>query len=149
MGKSDPQIGAEIEAGSFQWDPGLEDVHMNIEAALTKKVPAGAKLHTGRSRNDQVATDTRLYLRDAVGAIDTRLESFQSTLLVLARQHLEVNPTILPGYTHLQHAQPVLLSHHLLAYFWMFARDRERLADARGRINMLPLGAAALAGTGL
>src|SRR5207248_5591047 len=107
--------------------------------------PVAGKLHTARSRNDQVATDFRLWLRDAGDAIDSEIGDFQETLLHLAEREM---PTILPGYTHLQHAQPILLAHHLLAYFWMLDRDRERLADARKRINRSPLGAGALAGTG-
>ncbi len=137
----------EIEAGQFEFRPELEDVHMNIEKALTDRIgPAGAKLHTGRSRNDQVALDMRLYLRDEADRLDSLLAGVQRAFVTLARRYLGV---IMPGYTHLQRAQPVLLSHHLLAYYEMFARDRSRLKDWLARMNFLPLGAAALAGTGL
>lgn len=122
-----------------------EDVHSAVEGLLRERIGAVAgKLHTARSRNDQVCTDLRLYLREECDALDIELEAFQQTLLTLAEREME---TILPGCTHLQHAQPVVLSHHLLAYFWMLDRDRERLADTRRRINRLPLGAGALAGT--
>ncbi|HEY3488178.1 MAG TPA: argininosuccinate lyase, partial [Gammaproteobacteria bacterium] len=127
------------------WSIKLEDVHMNIEARLTAKIgEAGKKLHTGRSRNDQVATDVRLFLRDAVDAVAAELLRLQRGLLDLAEQHVD---TVMPGFTHLQIAQPVSFAHHLLAWFEMLQRDRERLQDCRGRINVLPLGAAALAGT--
>ena len=136
---------ADIEAGRFAWSVDLEDVHMNIERRLTEKIgDAGKRLHTGRSRNDQVATDIRLYLRDAVDAIVGLIRRLQQVLVQLAAEHAE---TIMPGFTHLQVAQPVSLGHHLLAYVEMLARDRERMLDARKRINSLPLGAAALAGT--
>ena len=139
------QIRGEIEAGQFEWQLALEDVHLNIEARLTALVGiAGKRLHTGRSRNDQVATDIRLYLRDVCDQTAQALNVLQLALVKVAeREHA----TILPGFTHLQVAQPVTFGHHLLAYVEMFARDAERFADARKRINRLPLGAAALAGT--
>jgi argininosuccinate lyase len=138
-------IQREVERGTFQWDAALEDVHMNIEARLVQKIgAAGGKLHTGRSRNDQVALDLRLYLRDQIQLLRRQVRDFQEVLLTAARAHQDV---ILPGYTHLQRAQPVLLAHHLLAYFEMFQRDRERLAGCLERVNVLPLGAGALAGT--
>ena len=141
------EIGAEIAAGSFKLDPALEDIHMHVERRLIEKIgEAGGKLHTARSRNDQVALDLRLYVRDAIGRIRTLLRDLQQVLLSKAEVHLG---TVMPGYTHLQRAQPVLLAHHLLAYFEMFQRDRERLRDAAVRVNVLPLGAAALAGTTL
>ena len=140
-------IEAEIDRGDFVFRPELEDVHMNIEKALTERIgPAGAKLHTARSRNDQVNLDFRLYLRDECDALDRLLQAAQRAFVRRARHYLGV---VMPGYTHLQRAQPVLLSHHLLAYGEMFGRDRERLTGCRQRINILPLGAAALAGTGL
>ena len=139
------EIRSEIEAGNFPWDPALEDVHMNIEARLTERVgAAGKRLHTGRSRNDQVATDIRLYLRDAIDALLSTLEGLREGLIGLAEQEAE---TIFPGYTHLQSAQPVTAGHHLLAWEAMLSRDCERLADCRKRLNKSPLGAAALAGT--
>ena len=139
------QIGDEIRAGRFVWRLELEDVHLNIEARLTELVgDAGKRLHTGRSRNDQVATDTRLFLRGQIDAIDAELRRLQRALVELAARHTD---TILPGYTHLQVAQPIVFGHHLLAYVEMLERDAERLADARRRVNRLPLGAAALAGT--
>jgi argininosuccinate lyase len=139
------QIAGEIAAGTFEWKLELEDVHLNIEARLTALVgDAGKRLHTGRSRNDQVATDVRLWLRGEIDALAPLLRDMQRALLDVAAPHTE---TILPGYTHLQVAQPVSLAHHLLAYVEMFARDAERLADVRRRVNRLPLGAAALAGT--
>jgi argininosuccinate lyase len=135
----------EIRAGQFSWSLDREDVHLNIEAALTAKIgDAGKRLHTGRSRNDQVATDIRLYLRDAIDHILAGLRACQTSLLDLAEQHSD---TVMPGFTHLQVAQPVTFGHHLLAYFEMLARDAERMADCRRRVNRLPLGAAALAGT--
>jgi argininosuccinate lyase len=138
-------IGAEIEAGKFQWKTELEDVHMNIEAELTKRIgDAGAKLHTARSRNDQIALDIRLYLRDASDDLDAGLADMQRALVDLGSRHREV---IIPGYTHLQRAQPVFFAHHLLAYVEMFQRDRDRIADARKRINVLPLGSGAIAGS--
>ena len=139
------QIAGEIERGEFAWNLDDEDVHLNIEKRLTALVgDAGKRLHTGRSRNDQVATDIRLWLRDNVDAIDGLLRNYQAALLDLAEKHAE---TPLPGFTHLQVAQPVTFGHHLLAYVEMAARDRERMVDCRRRINRLPLGAAALAGT--
>lgn len=139
------QVVREIEAGSFVWSLDLEDLHLNIEKRLTTLVgDAGKRLHTGRSRNDQVATDIRLYLRDAIDDIARLLGEFQSRLLDLAEKEAA---TALPGFTHLQVAQPITFGHHLLAYFEMVRRDSERLADCRRRTNRLPLGAAALAGT--
>jgi argininosuccinate lyase len=139
------QITADIDAGTFLWKLELEDVHLNIEARLTALVgDAGKRLHTGRSRNDQVATDVRLWLRGEIDALAPLLAQMQRSLLSVAEHHTE---TILPGFTHLQVAQPVSFAHHLLAYVEMFARDAERLADVRKRVNQLPLGAAALAGT--
>lgn len=138
-------IQQEIEAGQFQWSVALEDVHMNIEARLTELIgDAGKKLHTGRSRNDQVATDIRLWLRDSIDAIDAQLLRLLQGLLGLAEKEAD---TIMPGFTHLQTAQPVTFGHHLLAWFEMLVRDRERLADCRKRVNKMPLGSAALAGT--
>ena len=139
------QVASEIEAGTFEWRLDLEDVHLNIEARLVQIVgDAGKRLHTGRSRNDQVATDVRLWLRDEISTIGALLEALQRALVDLAAAHTE---TILPGYTHLQVAQPVSFAHHLLAYVEMFARDAERMGEVRVRTNRLPLGAAALAGT--
>jgi len=139
------QIRADIEAGTFEWKLELEDVHLNIEARLTQLVgDAGKRLHTGRSRNDQVATDVRLWLRGEIDEIAVLLVEMQNALLAVAEKHTE---TVMPGYTHLQVAQPISFAHHLLAYVEMFARDAERLADVRKRVNRLPLGAAALAGT--
>ncbi len=138
-------ITAEIEAGSFEWKLDLEDVHLNIEARLTQLAgDAGKRLHTGRSRNDQVATDVRLWLRDEIDVITGLLRQLQTALVDLADQNADV---ILPGFTHLQVAQPVAFGHHMLAYVEMFARDGERMVDVRRRVNRLPLGAAALAGT--
>jgi argininosuccinate lyase len=139
------EIAAEIEAGQFDWKLDLEDVHLNIEARLTERVGlAGKRLHTGRSRNDQVATDVRLWLRGEIDEISGLLKALQSVMVEKADQYAD---TILPGFTHLQVAQPVSFGHHLLAYVEMFARDAERMLDARKRVNRLPLGAAALAGT--
>ena len=139
------QITREIESGSFEWTLEAEDVHLNIERRLTVLVgDAGKRLHTGRSRNDQVATDIRLWLRDRIDEIDALLRAFQTALLEMAEQHAE---TPLPGFTHLQVAQPVTFGHHLMAYVAMLERDRDRLNDCRKRTNLLPLGAAALAGT--
>ncbi|MDI4633730.1 argininosuccinate lyase [Pelomonas sp. V22] len=139
------QIRSEIEAGSFEWKLDLEDVHLNIEARLTELVGiAGKRLHTGRSRNDQVATDVRLWLRGEIDEIAGLLTALQIALVEVAEKNAEV---ILPGFTHLQVAQPVAFGHHLLAYVEMFARDAERMTDLRRRVNRLPLGAAALAGT--
>jgi len=139
------QITSEIESGAFEWKLDLEDVHLNIEARLTQLVgDAGKRLHTGRSRNDQVATDVRLWLRGEIDLIDGLLTDLQKSLVDVAEQHVE---TILPGFTHLQVAQPVSFGHHLLAYVEMFSRDAERMMDVRRRANRLPLGSAALAGT--
>ena len=139
------QVSAEIESGKFEWSIDLEDVHLNIEKRLTALVgDAGKRLHTGRSRNDQVATDIRLYLRDAIDDIQVLLKDFRSALIDLADKEAA---TPMPGFTHLQVAQPVTFGHHMLAYFEMFGRDAERFADARKRVNRLPLGSAALAGT--
>ncbi|OGB72317.1 MAG: argininosuccinate lyase [Burkholderiales bacterium RIFOXYC12_FULL_65_23] len=139
------QIRSEIESGAFEWKLDLEDVHLNIEARLTQLVgDAGKRLHTGRSRNDQVATDVRLWLRDEIDLIGGLLNELQQALVEIAQQNVEV---ILPGFTHLQVAQPVSFGHHLLAYVEMFARDAERFSDVRRRTNRLPLGSAALAGT--
>ena len=139
------QIRGEIERGEFEWKLDLEDVHLNIERRLTDLVgEAGKRLHTGRSRNDQVATDVRLWLRGEIDAIVAGLTQLQRALAAQAQQHAA---TVMPGFTHLQVAQPVTFGHHLLAYVEMFERDRERLLDARKRVNRLPLGAAALAGT--
>lgn len=139
------QITQEIERGAFDWKLDLEDVHLNIEARLTQLVgDAGKRLHTGRSRNDQVATDVRLWLRGEIDLIDGLLSELQLALVEVAEKNVEV---ILPGFTHLQVAQPVSFAHHLLAYVEMFARDQERMRDARKRVNVLPLGSAALAGT--
>ena len=139
------QIRQEIEENRLDFDDSLEDIHMHIESRLIDITgPVAQKLHTARSRNDQVAVDTRMYLRDQTSGIIYRLCRLLKTVVELADRHLE---TILPGYTHLQRAQPVLLSHHLMAYFEMFARDIERLEDCKKRINVMPLGSAALAGT--
>jgi len=139
------QIVADIEAGRFEWKLDLEDVHLNIEARLTQLVgDAGKRMHTGRSRNDQVATDVRLWLRGEIDLISALLATLQQALLDLAAQHTQ---TILPGFTHLQVAQPVSFAHHVLAYVEMFARDAERMREVRARTNRLPLGSAALAGT--
>ena len=139
------QIRVEIESGQFEWKLDLEDVHLNIEARLTEIVGiAGKRLHTGRSRNDQVATDVRLWLRGEIDLITELLTVLQNSLLAVAEKNVDV---ILPGFTHLQVAQPVSFGHHMLAYVEMFARDAARLQDVRKRVNCLPLGAAALAGT--
>jgi len=139
------QITEEIESGRFEWKLALEDVHLNVEARLTALVgDAGKRLHTGRSRNDQVATDVRLWLRGEIDQLAPLLVQMQRALVELAAAHAD---TVMPGYTHMQVAQPVSFAHHLLAYVEMFARDGERLADVRRRTNRLPLGAAALAGT--
>lgn len=138
-------IRGEIERGEFAWDAALEDVHMNIEARLTELVgDAGKKLHTARSRNDQVATDVRLWLRECVDAVDARLKALMIALLDLAAGHTE---TVMPGFTHLQAAQPITFAHHLMAWFEMAQRDRDRFRDCRRRLNVSPLGSAALAGT--
>jgi argininosuccinate lyase len=139
------KISAEIESGAFEWKLDLEDVHLNIEARLTTLVgDAGKRLHTGRSRNDQVATDVRLWLRGEIDLIGDLLTELQKALLAIAEKNVDV---ILPGFTHLQVAQPVSFGHHMLAYVEMFSRDAERMLDVRRRVNRLPLGAAALAGT--
>jgi argininosuccinate lyase len=139
------QIQIEIESGDFPWSIELEDIHMNIEAALTKKIGlTGKKLHTGRSRNDQVATDIRLYVRDEIDNILLEITRLQQGLLALAQSEAD---TIMPGFTHLQTAQPVTFGHHLLAWFEMLSRDYDRYVDTRKRVNISPLGAAALAGT--
>ena len=138
-------IERDIENGKFKWDESLEDVHMNIEAALTKRIgAAGAKLHTARSRNDQVALDLRLYVKAEIAEIGARLRSLQTALLNLAGQHVDV---VMPGYTHLQRAQPIFFSHYLLAQIEAFERDVERLRDCRTRTDVLPLGSGALAGS--
>ncbi|HCA25032.1 MAG TPA: argininosuccinate lyase, partial [Pseudomonas sp.] len=138
-------IRSDIEAGRFDWRVDLEDVHMNIEAKLTEAIGiTGKKLHTGRSRNDQVATDIRLWLREEIDVIMGELVRLQTGLLDQAERH---NAVIMPGFTHLQTAQPVTFGHHLLAWFEMLQRDRERLIDCRKRVNRMPLGSAALAGT--
>ena len=134
----------ELESGRFTFRPELEDIHMNVERRLIELTgPVGGKLHTGRSRNDQIALDERLYLRDILGDVDGGLQRAQAALLAQAERHRDA---AMPGYTHLQRAQPVLLAHHLLAYVFMFQRDRERFADCATRVNILPLGSAALAG---
>jgi len=139
------QIQSEITQGQFDWQLDLEDVHLNIEKRLTTLVgDAGKRLHTGRSRNDQVATDVRLYLRHAIDELLQLIAALQTSILNLAEQH---TTTIMPGFTHLQVAQPISFAHHLMAYFEMLKRDAARLHDVRGRVNRLPLGAAALAGT--
>ncbi|MGI9332387.1 MAG: argininosuccinate lyase [Gammaproteobacteria bacterium] len=138
-------IRADIEGGRFEWRSDLEDVHMNIEAALTERIgEAGKKLHTGRSRNDQVATDVRLYVREAIDELQIGIANLQRVLVDVAEREAD---SIMPGFTHLQTAQPVTFGHHMLAWFEMLARDAERLADCRTRANRLPLGSAALAGT--
>jgi argininosuccinate lyase len=145
IGRGLEAIAREIRAGKFRWRTDFEDVHMNIEAALTKKIgAAGAKLHTARSRNDQVATDLRLWMRDEVAALMVSVRRLQKSLVGLAAKAGEA---IMPGYTHLQRAQPVLAAHHLLAYVEMLERDAGRLADAAKRANVLPLGSGALAGS--
>lgn len=139
------QIEAEIEAGNFDWQIALEDIHMNIEARLTDRIGiAGKRLHTGRSRNDQVATDIRLWLRDQIDHIAHEIRRLQTGLVEVAAREAD---TILPGFTHLQVAQPITFGHHMLAWFEMLERDYERLLDCRKRVNIMPLGAAALAGT--
>ena len=139
------QIRDEIARGEFPFEEALEDIHMNIESALTRRIgDAGAKLHTARSRNDQVALDLRLYLRDETDAILGLVRGLQRSLVALGDRNAEV---IIPGYTHLQRAQPVLFAHHLLAYVEMFQRDADRLVDARKRINVMPLGSGAIAGS--
>ncbi len=139
------QILRKIEEGRFQWKRELEDLHMNIEKALTDSIgPAGGRLHTARSRNDQVATDFRLFVRDETMEVDACIESLQRAFIRQAEKHMDI---VMPGFTHLQKAQPVLYPHHMLAYFEMFKRDRQRLRDSLKRVNISPLGSAALAGT--
>ncbi|MES9846101.1 MAG: argininosuccinate lyase [Candidatus Sedimenticola sp. 6PFRAG5] len=134
-----------IEAGQFEWSVELEDVHMNVESALTADIgDNGKKLHTGRSRNDQVATDIRLYMRDEIELIRAEIKRLQEALLEVAEREAD---TIMPGFTHLQTAQPITFGHHMMAWFEMLERDHERLADCNKRVNVMPLGAAALAGT--
>src|SRR5215470_10049916 len=145
IGKGLDTILSEIDGGAFDFKRALEDIHMNVEARLSELIgPAAGRLHTARSRNDQVATDFRLYVRDTIDELDTALASFQQALVSRAIEHAA---TVMPGFTHLQTAQPVTFGHHLLAYVEMAARDRGRFADARKRLNESPLGAAALAGT--
>ena len=140
-------IEREITEGTFHFRRELEDIHMNIEKALVERIgPAGAKLHSGRSRNDQVALDFKLYLRDQCDEIIGLLDGIRRAFVLLARKYLG---RIMPGYTHLQRAQPVQIAHHMLAYYEMFGRDRERMVDCRKRLNLSPLGCAALAGSGL
>jgi len=139
-------IEQEIKKGKFKWHRELEDVHMNIESALTARVPAGAKLHTGRSRNDQVAVDTRMWLRDEICDLANEIHDLQLALIELGENNIKI---IIPGYTHLQRAQPVYLSHHLLAYVEMLERDYERLLDCLVRVNVCPLGSGAIAGSTL
>jgi len=139
------EISAEILRGDFEWSVQLEDVHMNIESRLTQRIgEVGKKLHTGRSRNDQVATDIRLYLREELDRINLLIRRLQDALLDLAEREAD---TIMPGFTHLQVAQPVSFGHHMLAWFEMLNRDHDRLRDGRKRVNVMPLGAGALAGT--
>ncbi|ACL02119.1 argininosuccinate lyase [Desulfatibacillum aliphaticivorans] len=145
MEKGLRQVKGEIEAGNFKYDDSLEDIHMHIESRLTEILgPTAAKLHTGRSRNDQIALDNRLYLRDETRRIIAMLHELRQAIVDSAQAHLDY---FVPGYTHLQRAQPVLLSHHLMAYYEMFTRDSDRFTDALYRINVMPLGSAALAGT--
>ena len=139
-------IAVQINTGKFQWRPALEDVHMNIEAELTRRLPAGAKLHTGRSRNDQVALDIRLWLRDEIAELGAELRGLQKALVTLGDKNSSV---IIPGYTHLQRAQPVYFAHHLLAYVEMLERDHQRLAGCFQRVNVCPLGSGAIAGSTL
>src|SRR5476649_1240567 len=145
IGKGLDTILSEIGNGAFEFKRALEDIHMNVESRLTELIgPAAGRLHTARSRNDQVATDFRLYVRDTIDVTDAALAAFQHALALRAMEHAG---TVMPGFTHLQTAQPVTFGHHLLAYVEMAARDRGRFADARKRLNESPLGAAALAGT--
>jgi argininosuccinate lyase len=139
-------IGKDITAGKFSWKPELEDVHMNIEAELTRRVPAGAKLHTARSRNDQIALDMRLWLRDEITALLGDIANLQRALVALGEANADV---IIPGYTHMQRAQPVYFAHHLLAYVEMLERDCDRLWDGHSRVNVCPLGSGAIAGSTL
>ena len=142
----DTKSARKSRAGKFKWKPELEDVHMNIEAELTKRVPAGAKLHTARSRNDQVALDMRLWLRDEIILLLGEIAGLQRALVSLGEKNADV---LIPGYTHLQRAQPVYLAHHLLAYVEMLERDCERLWDCHSRVNVCPLGSGAIAGSTL
>ena len=138
-------LAEDLRTGVVTLPPDAEDVHTAVEGLLTERLgPVAGKLHTARSRNDQIATDIRLYLREESDVVDSEVEALQQTLLDLAKEEFE---TVMPGFTHMQHGQPVVLAHHLLAYFWMLARDRERFADCRRRINRMPLGAGAMAGT--
>src|SRR5262245_24184024 len=139
-------VAKDIEAGKFRWRSDLEDVHMNIEAELTRRVAAGAKLHTGRSRNDQVALDMRLWLRDEIVSLLKEVRLLQRALVGLAEKNQEV---LIPGYTHLQRAQPVYLGHHLLAYVEMLERDYQRLEECLARVKVSPLGSGAIAGSTL
>jgi argininosuccinate lyase len=140
-------IEKEIDAGQFEFKRELEDVHMNIEKALIDRIgPAGAKLHSGRSRNDQIAVDFKMYLRDQCDVIVDLLDEVRKSFVVVGRKYLG---QLMPGYTHLQRAQPVQIAHHMLAYYEMFTRDRERMIDCRKRLNLSPLGCAAMAGSGL
>jgi len=140
------KIAARIEAGDFPFDDALEDIHMNIEARLTETIgEAGKRLHTGRSRNDQVALDVRLWVRDAIDGLSGQIKDVMRALVARAEEHAG---SVMPGFTHLQPAQPVTFGHHMLAYVEMLSRDLSRLADCRARLNESPLGAAALAGTG-
>ena len=140
-------IEKEIDQGTFQFRRELEDIHMNIEKSLVERIgPAGAKLHSARSRNDQVALDFKMYLRDQCDTLIELLDAIRRAFVLLARKYLG---RIMPGYTHMQRAQPVQIAHHMLAYYEMFSRDRERLVDCRRRLNLSPLGCAAMAGTGL
>src|SRR5579864_870427 len=139
------EIEKEIDAGKFNWDQSLEDVHMNIEAALTERIgPPGAKLHTARSRNDQIALDLRLYVKAEITEIQKHLRALQTSLLELAEQHVDL---VMPGYTHLQRAQPIFFSHYLLGQIEAFSRDAGRLQDCFARADVLPLGSGALAGS--
>src|SRR5918993_3814569 len=139
-------LAEDVAADRIAWDPALEDVHLNLEAALAERIgPVAGKLHTGRSRNDQVATDLRLWLRRAIEDMDLALVDYERALVELAERE---GDTVLPGTTHIQPAQPVLFAHHLLAYVEMLERDRGRLADARRRLNVSPLGSGAIAGVG-
>lgn len=137
---------ADIEAGRFAWDEHLEDIHMNIEHALTRRVPAAAKLHTARSRNDQIATDMRLFFKHACAVLWDKITALQRALLAVAGESRDV---MIPGYTHLQRAQPVFASHHLFAWMEMFERDRARLQEVAEKANECPLGSGAIAGTTL
>jgi len=140
-------IEKEIDNGDFEFKKELEDVHMNIEKALIERIgPAGAKLHSGRSRNDQVAVDFKMYLRDQCDTIIELLDATRKAFVLVARRYLG---NVMPGYTHLQRAQPVQIAHHMLAYYEMFSRDRSRMVDCRKRLNLSPLGCAAMAGSGL